>query len=104
MQRLIISSATAVLFGVGLAAPQAKAEQNYGPVQKGTQCFTVSPGPKNEFGYWGACPGTAAQQTPNAASTGATQPAPAAGSNGAAAGNNVRNIPRNSRAQSSGKR
>jgi hypothetical protein len=47
---------------VVMAATSAKAEYNYGPLKKGTQCYKMSANGWNNqgYGYWASCPNPAA--------------------------------------------
>ena len=63
MQKFVIfATAVTVLAALVTTAP-VKADFNFGPVQNGNLCWTLTPNSK-EFGYWGACPQPASVAAP----------------------------------------
>jgi len=60
MRYFIISAAAFVAL---VASVPAKADYNFGAMQNAGQCWKSSPGHKEGFGYWGACPQTASVTT-----------------------------------------
>jgi hypothetical protein len=60
MQRLTLVTA-ALLVGATMAGTPALAEQNYGPVKNGNQCYkTANTFGEMSFGHWEPCGGSAA--------------------------------------------
>jgi hypothetical protein len=64
MRQFTISTAAAIVLAATFASAPAKADYNYGPTVKGTQCWKRAPIGSNEsFGSWGACPQAASTTT-----------------------------------------